>query len=64
MEHGVRHGRGKYTFGASGAVYEGDYASGQRHGRGAMKFPDGSKYEGEPPLHERLDTCTSLSALA
>lgn len=50
MEHGVRHGRGKYTFGASGAAFEGQYVNGQKQGHGIMKFPDGSKYEGEGGL--------------
>lgn len=46
MEHGVRHGRGTYTFGASGAAYDGDYVQGVRQGRGSIRFPDGGKYEG------------------
>lgn len=46
MEHGTRHGRGRYTFGASGALYDGAYAAGARCGHGAARFPDGGSYTG------------------
>ena len=31
----------------NGAVYNGDWQEGKRHGQGTQKWPDGSKYEGE-----------------
>lgn len=46
MSHGARHGRGTYTWGASGARYSGDYVAGAREGQGTMTFPDKSRYEG------------------
>jgi hypothetical protein len=46
MEHGVRQGQGKYTWGAQGAVYEGEYVNNRRQGVGVMTFPDKSRYEG------------------
>lgn len=46
MQHGVRHGRGRYAFGGGPAVYEGDYFEWRREGRGTMRFPDGSSYDG------------------
>jgi radial spoke head protein 1 len=48
MEHGKKHGQGKYTWGAAGAVYEGEYVDNRRQGLGSMTFPDKSKYEGKP----------------
>lgn len=45
MDHGKRHGQGKYTW-ASGAFYEGSYANNKKQGHGLMTFPDKSKYEG------------------
>ncbi|GBF91518.1 hypothetical protein Rsub_04258 [Raphidocelis subcapitata] len=47
MQHGVRHGRGRYTFGGGPAAYEGEYVEGRREGRGVMRFPDGGSYDGE-----------------
>jgi radial spoke head protein 1 len=47
MQHGQRHGRGTYRWGANGAEYEGEYVANRRHGQGTMRFPDGSRYEGE-----------------
>ena len=32
---------------ADGAVYEGDYIDGKRHGRGVYRYADGSVYEGD-----------------
>ena len=46
MDHGKRQGRGKYTWGAKGAVYDGEYADNRRQGTGIMTFPDKSRYEG------------------
>lgn len=56
MEHGVRQGQGKYTWGAQGAVYEGEYVNNRRQGVGMMTFPDKSRYEGA------YCTAASLSA--
>jgi hypothetical protein len=50
MEHGKRQGQGKYTWGAQGAVYEGEYVDNRRQGVGIMTFPDKSKYEGVLPV--------------
>lgn len=47
MEHGVRTGKGTYTWGVSGAVYTGDYVNGKKHGKGKMVYPDKGVYEGE-----------------
>jgi hypothetical protein len=69
MEHGKRQGQGKYTWGAQGAAYEGEYAGNRRQGVGMMTFPDKSKYEGMLP-YGPLFKCavasptTCLSALA
>jgi hypothetical protein len=30
-----------------GSIYEGDYDEGKKKGRGKLKFPNGSYYEGE-----------------
>ena len=35
-----------YTY-ATGAVYEGEWKGGLRHGNGKMKWSDGCQYEGE-----------------
>jgi hypothetical protein len=47
MEHGRRHGQGRYVWGAASAVFEGTYAAGRREGKGCMTFPDGGRFEGE-----------------
>lgn len=47
MQHGKRHGHGKYTWGAQGAVYDGEYVDNRRQGVGTMSFPDKSRYEGK-----------------
>lgn len=49
MNHGKRHGTGKYTFGGNfvGGIYEGSYADGKKHGKGKLTFPDKSVYTGE-----------------
>ncbi|PNW87874.1 hypothetical protein CHLRE_01g005450v5 [Chlamydomonas reinhardtii] len=47
MEHGVRTGKGTYTWGVSGAVYTGDYVNGKKHGKGKMVYPDKGVYEGD-----------------
>lgn len=56
MEHGKRSGQGKYTWGASGAVYEGEYCDNRRQGLGMMTFPDKSRYEG---ACRHLQQCSS-----
>ena len=35
-----------YTY-ATGAVYDGEWMGGLRHGKGKMKWSDGCQYEGE-----------------
>ena len=35
-----------YTYKCSGAVYEGQWKGGFRHGTGTMKWQDGASYEG------------------
>ena len=57
MVHGERHGRGRYVFvmprgsgkggggGGGVAVFEGEYAKGQRV-KGALALPDGGRFEG------------------
>lgn len=31
---------------ANGAVYDGEWNMGKKHGRGVFTYPDGSKYDG------------------
>ena len=31
----------------SGAVYDGEFIGGMRHGKGKMSWPDGAYYEGD-----------------
>ena len=42
-----KHGKGKFTWGATGNVYEGDFYFDQRQGFGVYTWLDGTKYEGE-----------------
>ena len=35
----------KYTY-KTGAIYEGQWLGGLRHGEGTMEWPDGARYEG------------------
>ncbi|KAJ9529621.1 hypothetical protein QJQ45_014395 [Haematococcus lacustris] len=53
-EDGLPHGQGKYTWGVSGAVYEGQYLDNKKQGKGRMTYPDKSVYEGDwvADLHE------------
>ncbi|KAJ9529797.1 hypothetical protein QJQ45_022202 [Haematococcus lacustris] len=46
--------QGKYTWGVSGAVYEGQYLDNKKQGKGRMTYPDKSVYEGDwvADLHE------------
>ncbi|KAG2485636.1 hypothetical protein HYH03_015696 [Edaphochlamys debaryana] len=46
MEHGVRQGKGTYTW-SNGSTYTGEYKEGKKSGQGKMKFPDKGVYEGE-----------------
>ena len=60
LVHGVREGRGRYTWPhaaaaegtepglacATGGCYEGEYAAGARQGKGSMTYPGGGRYEG------------------
>lgn len=57
MEHGKRSGQGKYTWGAQGAVYEGEYVDNRRQGLGTMAFPDKSRYEGGWDMNMQCPTC-------
>lgn len=41
----VKDGKGRYTWAASGAVYEGDWKAGQPHGSGSMRLPGADGYE-------------------
>ena len=43
---GYFEGAGSVTF-KNGAVYVGEWSSGQMHGTGKMTFPDGIVYEGD-----------------
>lgn len=36
----------EYTY-TTGAVYNGEWKGGLRHGKGTMKWPDAASYEGE-----------------
>jgi len=36
----------------NGAVYDGEWNKGKKHGKGVFKYPDGSKYDG------MIDACT------
>ena len=40
-----------------GAVYEGEYQDGKKHGHGASKWVDGAKYDGEW-YEDRQERCT------
>ena len=40
MEHGI------YTY-KTGAIYNGSWKGGLRHGRGVMTWPDKARYEGD-----------------
>jgi hypothetical protein len=58
MVHGKRQGPGKYTWGALGSWFEGEYADNVKQGQGVLVAPDKGRYEGA------LDLCmTYLSAL-
>lgn len=46
MEHGKRHGHGKYMW-SSGAAYDGEYAENKKQGQGTMTYPEKSRYEGK-----------------
>jgi hypothetical protein len=39
--------QGKYTWGVTGTVYEGDYCEGKKIGTGKISYPNNSVYEGE-----------------
>lgn len=43
----MMHGKGKYTWKATGITYEGDFENNQLNGFGKFAWPDGSDYEGE-----------------
>jgi hypothetical protein len=48
----MREDKGVYTWksleeGKSGGLYEGEYESNKKHGKGTMTYPDGGTYEGE-----------------
>lgn len=45
MEHGLRSGRGIYTWQGQ-TKYNGDYLNNNRNGQGTITYPDGSSYEG------------------
>jgi hypothetical protein len=51
IKNNMREIRGVYTWkpleeGKSGGVYDGEYESNKKHGKGTMKYPDGGVYEG------------------
>ena len=39
------HGYGTYRY-ISGAIYTGQWHQGKQEGKGSIKYPDGSSYEG------------------
>ena len=39
----MKSGKGKYTFGGSGDVFEGTYENNERHGEGFLAKADGEK---------------------
>uniref|UniRef100_A0A1I8IR50 DUF4806 domain-containing protein n=1 Tax=Macrostomum lignano TaxID=282301 RepID=A0A1I8IR50_9PLAT len=45
--HGTMHGKGKYTWTATGMVYEGDFYCNQITGVGKYTWDDGSSYDGQ-----------------
>ena len=45
MEHGVRQGKGTYTW-SNGAVFTGEYVDNKKHGKGKLAFPDKGVYDG------------------
>lgn len=60
IRNNMREEKGVYTWksleeGKSGGVYEGEYESNKKHGKGTMKYPDGGTYEGERPPREAAD---------
>jgi len=44
--HATKEQRPAYRY-KSGAVYEGEWIGGMRHGFGVMEWPDGARYEGQ-----------------
>ena len=53
IKNSYREGKGTYVWkeleeGKSGGVYEGEYESNKKHGKGVMKYPDNGVYEGSP----------------
>jgi len=43
---GRKSGFGKYTWGESSAVYEGEYSDDKKHGKGRYEYPNGDVFEG------------------
>jgi hypothetical protein len=41
-----KHGRGKFSRSTNGEVYEGNFAENEMHGRGQLKYADGTIYDG------------------
>ncbi len=52
MEHGVREGKGTYTW-SNGAVFSGDYVDNKKQGKGRFAFPDKGVYDGECYMRQR-----------
>ena len=46
-------GTGKYTY-VKGGYYEGGWLDGLKSDRGIQEFPDGSVYDGAPPVSASL----------
>ena len=51
-EHAEKRKREAYTYQCSGAVYEGEWVGGMRHGTGTMAWNDGAQYHGEWSFNE------------
>lgn len=51
IKNSYREGKGSYVWkeleeGKSGGVYDGEYESNKKHGKGVMKYPDTGTYDG------------------
>jgi len=56
IKNSYREGKGSYVWkeleeGKSGGVYDGDYDSNKKHGKGVMKYPDTGTYDGPHRPH-------------
>ncbi len=69
IKNNMREKRGVYTWkpleeGKTGGVYDGDYESNKKHGKGTMKYPDGGVYEGKATTKQRkIRRCGSFLCL-